>query len=375
LTFLFHGGWGLVNFLAGVYVAQERQRELADRVLSGTRGWTAPADEWRTKVQRWVDAGIVSSSQGEDILGVEEFESPSHASHDTAIRPVLTPFVEFVSYFAVVVVGLGSALFLGHYWSRIGAAGRVSVSLMVTIVGLLGGYVVAQIGDVRSRRVSGFLRLVGTAGAAMAAAVIVGPEAQNHRGLTMLCVGIVALVLSAVLWRNLDRSLQFLSTILGLVITLGAVESVAHLHATSTEVALLVWFLAIAVGLMSLQMLRPALTALLVAEVGSFVGALALSFPNHLAGVLLGLVSALCAAGVGFALERPPIIVIGAVGFFMFDFRIFSIYLRSTDAALGAFVLGLALVFIALCRAMMIERRERSPLMEVHVDAEWYEPW
>jgi hypothetical protein len=327
-------------------------------------------------VQRWVDAGIVSSTQGEEILAMEMSESGSHAPRAMTNRPVLSPVVEAVSY--VGVIGLSSALFLGHYWGRLDVAGHVSVAFMVTVAALLGGSVVAQIGDAGARRLSGFLRLVGTAGAAMATAVTVGPVAQSRHGLTLLCVGLVVLVLSGSLWRNLDRSLQFLSTILGLVLTLSAVGTVAHLHATSTEVAMLVWLLAIAMGLMSLQMLRPAPTALLVAELTSCVGALALSFPNHLAGVLLGLVTTLCAVGVGFVLERPPIIVIGALGFFTFDFRIFSVYLRSTEASLGAFVLGLVLVCIALWRAShttTIERRVTNPHLEVHADAQWYEPW
>jgi hypothetical protein len=297
---------------------------------------------------------------------------------DRTSRSTLSPVVELASYFGVVVVGLSTVLFLGHYWSGLGDAGHVSVALMVTVAGLLGGFVVAQIGDAGARRLGGFLRLVGTAGAAMTTAVVVGHAGVTHHGLTLLCVGVVVLALSAALWRNLDRSLQFLSTLLGAVLTLSALGTVAHLHATPTEVALLVWLLAIALGLMSLQMLRPAPTALLVAELGSFLGAFALSFPNHLGGVLLGLLSTLVAVAVGWALERPPIMVIGAVGFFMFDFRIFSIYLRSTNAALGAFILGLVLVFVALSRAWhatTIERRADTPRVEVHADAEWYEPW
>jgi hypothetical protein len=153
---------------------------------------------------------------------------------------------------------------------------------------------------------------------------------------------------------------------------------VAHLHATSTEVALFVWFFAFALGLMSLQMLRPAPTALVVAELVSFVGAIALSFPNHLGGVSLGIFSTLCAIGIGFALDRPAIIVIGVLGFFMIDFRVFAIYVRTTNAVLGAFVLGLVLVFVALWRARRatsVEGREVNTTMEVHADAEWHEAW
>ena len=134
----------------------------------------------------------------------------------------------------------------------------------------------------------------------------------------------------------------------------------AKLHPTSSEVALFVWFAAIAVGLMSLQMLRPARTGIVVAEVGSFVGAFALSFPHHLGGVLLGVFSALCAVAIGFVLERPPIIVLGAIGFFMFDFRLFVVYLHSASTALGAFILGLALIVVALLWTRHAARQESA---------------
>jgi hypothetical protein len=358
-------------------VAQERRPGITDQIRRRARRLVEPADQWRTKVQGWVDAGIVSSAQGDQILATEVAESDfrTGAARADTTRPSLSSTVEVVSYVGIVVVGLSSVLFLGPYWIGVGIAGHLSVAIMVMVAGLSGGFVVAQIGDAGSRRLGGFLRLIGTAGAAMTTAVAVGPSAASHRGLALLYVGVAVLALSAVLWRNLDRPLQFLSTLIGLALTLSSLGTVARLHPTSTEVSLLVWFLAMAVGLMSLQMLRPAPTALVVAELGSFVGAFALSFPNHLGGVLLGLTSTLIAVAIGFILERPPIVVLGALGFFMFDFRVFSIYLRSTSAALGAFVLGLVLVFVALWRASTAERREPTPQIEVHANAEWFEPW
>ncbi len=351
---------------------------MTEQVRRVTRRWSEPADQWRTKVQHWVDAGIVSSAQGDEILALESAGTQARANQSgvDAGRATLSPAAESLSYLGVVIVGLAAVLFLGHYWDTIGLAGHLIGALSVTVAGLASGLVVAQIGDAGARRLSGFLRLVGTAGAAGATAVAVGPSAKAHHGLLLLCVGLVVAALSAVLWRNRDRSLQFLSMLLGVTMTLAGVGTVAHLHATSTEVALLEWFFAVAIGLMSLQMIRPAPTALVVGELGSFLGAFALSFPNHLGGVLLGLLSAVCAVVIGFALERPSIIVLGAVGFFMFDFRTFAIYLRSMDAALGAFVLGLLLVLVALVRAWYASTRgDADSPMEMPAEAEWYEPW
>jgi len=342
---------------------------LANQLRRGARRWSEPADQWRDKARHWVDAGVVSSAGGNRVVALESSESTAspHELRSQPDKPTLSPIVELMAYVGVVVVGLGSVLFVAPHWSGLGLAGHVSVALMFTVASLAGGLVVAQFGDAGARRLSGFLRLLGTAGAAMTTAAAVGPADVGHRGLALLCVGAVVLTLSAALWRNLDRPLQFLTTLLGVAITLGAVGILAHLHATSTEVALLVWFFAMAVGLMSLQMLRPASTALVTGELVSFVGAIALSFPNHLGGVLLGIISTLGAIGIGFALDRPQVMVIGALGFFMFDIRVFAIFVHTTNAALGAFVLGLVLVLVALWRALhakTVENRDADITME-----------
>lgn len=350
---------------------------MSDDLKRGARRWAEPADQWRTKVQRWVDAGIVSTEQGEEILALESVEGTSSSTAHDSSRLALSRVVEAASYLGIVVVSFASLLFLGNYWNRLGVAGHTCAAVLFAVAGLFGGVVVDQYGDAGARRLSGFLQLIGTAGAAMMTAVIIGPAAVGHHGLTLLCVGVVVLALSAALWRNRDRPLQFLSTLLGVALTLGAIDTVARLHPTPSEAALFAWFSAIALGLMSLQMLRPARTGIVVAEIGSFVGAFALSFPNHLGGVLLGVVSALCAVGIGFVLERPPIIVIGALGFFMFDFRTFAVYLHSASTALGAFILGLALVVVALLwtrHAARQESREVETRSDLSVTVEWYEP-
>jgi hypothetical protein len=169
----------------------------------------------------------------------------------------------------------------------------------------------------------------------------------------------VLLLTSVLLWRNQNRPLQFLSAVTGLVLTLSGVATLGRVHATPTQLALLVWLCAFAIGVASLQVIRPAATALVVAEVGCCVGALSLSFPHHFGGVVLGLVTAVLAVALGFILERPLVIVIGALGFFMFDIRAFSIYLKSPNAALGAGVLGLLIVLVGLWHAAHTVVRER----------------
>jgi hypothetical protein len=365
---------------AEVAVAIHRERGANER-LRPTIRWSEPADEWRRKVQQWVDAGIVTSNQAQEILKIEDRDIPRSGVdiNRAGVARGLSPLAELASYLGVLLVAACTTMFVGHFWSQLGTAGHLSIGLVIGVVGLCAGVVVRQIGDVGALRLGSFLWLLGTGGLAIATAAVIDRIGHHDAGLSLLTVGLAVLLVSVALWRNQDRPLQFLSAMIGLTLTVCGVGVLGHLHATSSEIALVVWFSAMAIGLMSLQMLRPALTGLVVAEFGSLIGAFALSFPNHLAGAALGLVSSIAAVVVGLALERPPIIVVGAVGFFMFDIRVFTLYLRSEGMALAAFVIGLSVVIVALWRAVhgngIAVRSDATPSDGAASDGEWHEPW
>jgi hypothetical protein len=147
--------------------------------------------------------------------------------------------------------------------------------------------------------------------------------------------------------------------VVGFVLAMSGLATTAGVTMSSTQLALVLWLCSFAVGLGSLQLLRPAITALVVGFLGCGVAALSLSFSHHLMGVVLGVVTALGVALLGVVLARPLVIVLGGLGFFMFDIRAFSLYLRSSDAAVGAGLLGLLIVSVALWHATQTFARER----------------
>ena len=108
---------------------------MSDDLKRGARRWAEPAEQWRSKVQGWVDAGIVSSEQGEEILALESLEGASRTTHDSS-RPALSRVVEGASYLGIVVVGFGSVLFLGNSWTRLGVAGHTCAALLFSLAGL-----------------------------------------------------------------------------------------------------------------------------------------------------------------------------------------------------------------------------------------------
>jgi hypothetical protein len=339
-----------------------RRRRLIDR-------WTTPAEQWRVNVQRWVDAGIVTQVQGDEILSMQRSEAPV----DPSPPDVLSRSQEFLSYCVLLVIAMSAILFLNHYWASIGRSGHLSVALLVATDALIVGSTIVALGGGGARRLGGLLWLIATVGVATSASDVMGPGAQQHPGLRLLVVGLTVLLTSVLLWRNQNRPLQFLSAVTGFILTLSGIATMGRVHATPTQLALFIWLCALAIGLASLQMIRPALTALVVAEVGCCVGALSLSFPHHLGGVVLGIVTTVLAVALGVVLERPLVIVTGALGFFMFDIRAFSIYLKSSNAALGAGVLGLIIVCVGLWHAahtVVRERRGARSCVQTTVDNE-----
>ena len=66
---------------------------------------------------------------------------------------------------------------------------------------------------------------------------------------------------------------------------------------------------------------------------------------------MLGLATTGASVAIGLALKRPPIIALGVIGFFVFDIRVFFLYVRGAGAALAAFILGLCLVAFAVWHA------------------------
>ncbi len=321
----------------------------------------------------------MTPSQAREIVTIEDRDV---ARSVTGARPVdratLTPLVEWAYYLGLLVVVVGTAVIAEHNWRPLGPTGHVGLGLTIGAVALSAGVIVRHADDVRTQRLGNVLWLFATGGVAIATGSLTQRLGHHNGGLSLFSVGLAVLLMNVVLWRNQERPLQFLSAIIGLALTVSGFGIVGHLRATPSEVALLVWCSAVAIGLMSLQMLRPALTGLVVAEVGSLVGAVALSFPNHLAGVALGVASTSAAVAVGLALERAVIIVVGAVGFFMFDIRVFTLYVRSEGIVIAAFVTGLAVVLVALWRAARVDalvRRTDTPVATVSVMAECNDSW
>jgi hypothetical protein len=311
-------------------------------------------------VRRWVNAGVVSAQQGEDILRFERAGAASTRPAGTAAVRRLSPVAELVSYLGVVLVLVSGGLSVSRLWHGLGFGGRVAVGVMVAGLGFVGGRAIARVGDPSTTRLGWFLWLCGTGGVAMSTAVLVDRWSGHRSGWTVFVTGLVVLALSVGLWRNLERPLQFLSSVAGLCVSVAGLGVLANWNPSPMTVGGLVWIAAAGLALLAMKVVHPSMIALVVAQGGVFVGAMAMTSSSRGLGVALGLLSGAGGVALGLRTRRAPVTALGVVSFFVFTVRLLSIYLRGPGATLGAFVLGVALVGAVLWRATRANTADRD---------------
>ena len=306
----------------------------------------------RNEAQRWVAVGIVSPEQADAIVRLEAGDgggAPAPEWHVPAPRDRLPLIAELISYLGIILVSASGALIIRRFWADLHVGGRLAVGVGVAAVGLVGGAVVSRLGDPGARRLGSFLWLCGTAGVGLVAGVAADTAGNHDQHTTVLCAGLAVLGVSVALWRNLDRPLQFLSTLVGAVMVTVGLGLVMHVSLTALEAGVIVWCAAVVLALLGWRrVLHPGPTVLIVGELGTLWGAVTIANSYTAFGLSLGASSAAAGVGLGLTLKRLPLVVVGILGFLGFLGGILGRYLHGPTAALGVFVVGIVLVFLAI---------------------------
>jgi hypothetical protein len=162
-------------------------------------------DHLADQVRRWINAGVVSAQQGEDILRFERAGagagSPAPVEEPAAVRR-LSPVAELLSYLGIVLVLVSGGLSVSRLWHGLGFSGRVAVGAIVAGLGFSGGQTILRMGDPPTTRLGWFLWLCGIGGVAMSTAVLVDRWCGHRSGWTVFVTGLVVLALSVGLWRS-----------------------------------------------------------------------------------------------------------------------------------------------------------------------------
>lgn len=330
-----------------------------------------PLDGLRSRVHRWQEAGILTREQGEQIL---KFEGTPVSGVTLGGVPApatrrLSLVAELVSYLGVVLVLASGGVFVSRLWHGLGLWGRIGVGIVAALVGFIGGRIVSRWNEEGTTRLAWFFWLLGTGGVAMSTAVAMDRIGGHRVSWTLLVTGLVVLGVSVSLWRNLERPLQFLSSVVGFALIVAGIVQFTHREPSAFVIGSFIWVAGVALGLSALKYVRPALLALLVAQGALFMGGMAMiASQGRLVGFMLGLLGAVAGVALGLTKRETPIVTAGIISFFVFVIRVLSYYLRGPGTILVAFVMGVALVGVVIWRATTSRSRPENG----HVRAGWH---
>ena len=302
-------------------------------------------------LQRWVEAGLVSQEQAAEINGFERTGPSGEGAEATssAGKGRFSVLSEAVSYLGILLVLVSGALVVGRFWDDLHSYGRLGVGLLVTMAGFGAATLMDRLDVAGARRVASFLRLCGTGGVALTAAVCAVALGSHDAGINALAAGGSVVVVSGLQWRNGDRVLPFLASIAGLVAAVVGLRDVLHLGLTPTEAGLVVWAVCLTLGVLSaFNFVHPALPALVVFEIGAIGAVLPVVGQHHAAGVAIGLATAAIGLVAGLYLKHNSMVIVGVIGSLIFLGWALSLYVRGIGTALGVLAAGLLLVALAI---------------------------
>lgn len=301
--------------------------------------------------REWVDHGLISDAQAGAIRHFEHLDQVEEP-------PRLTVVAEVASYLGSVIAFAGGAAIVGPNWERIGLLGQLAVGAAIAVIGFVAGTWLVHEAEPGTVRLGTFLWTIGTGGVALAAGAFVNAIDPRDDGWFGVMIGVPVLAVGLVLWRNLERPLQLVTSVVGLAITAAGLGGLIDVPVRISSPV--VWGGSLLVGVLAATgRVRPRTVALAAAAVGLLVASFMLGEDSER---LAAIVAVATAAGiVAYALlDRSWVLVaIGLAGFFLAMTMAMQTVLPGMGARLLAVLVGLAVVGAVAVRAQRSARRDR----------------
>jgi len=293
-------------------------------------------------VGSWREAGIITQQQAERI---EDFELHGEVPG----QPRLSLVTEVAAYVGSVLAVMGGAAVVGSSWESFSFAARLAVGVAVMVVGFWTGTWLARFEEAGMQRLGRFLWAIGTGGVALSAFTIMSEIDPDEEAVAAIGVGVAALVVSAVLWRNLDRPLQLLTAAIGFSVTLGGLSALVDSPMWIGSVVLLVLGSGLAAGA-ALHRIEPRMIAIAIGSIAAYVGAFMLSETNERLGSVTALAVAIVVVAFALSEQMIPILVLGVIGSLIATQALLATTITGAASALIVAALGLIIVVAAIAR-------------------------
>jgi hypothetical protein len=298
---------------------------------------------------KWVDAGLISPGQATELKAFERAADEGRPAD--AGRPArLGPIAEAAAYVGVVLSLVGGVIGLAPHWDDLSLAVALVIPVSVAIAGFVTGGWLTRIGEAGADRLGSFLQLLGTAGVALASAVLVNELDPADGNWIALAAAVPTMVIGIALWRNLDRPLQFLTGVAG---SCGVVVSVTALLGLATwSTGIVLWLLAVAGWIATVRWaVRPLVLARCAAGGLAVVGALMLAELNERVGSIAAMATATSLVYLALRDKMTAVLIVGVAGSVLAMQMLLRTTFRGAGAAAALAVAGLVTVVAIVWRA------------------------
>lgn len=314
---------------------------------------TEPAGDLPRRVDRWVDAGVISREQAEAILAMEGPEAPPERG-----VPLVT---EALGYLGAALALAAGAVALGRYWEELPTGTLLGISGAGAALLWLGGWLVRSARDPAIERLGSVLWALSVAGVGWFLQILADQGFDLTPNQTWLTVGAGTSVYGGVLYVVRRRSLQQVVLFAGLVTLAGNLgwqigRALDVPGGSEHGLATALWLLGIAWVLLAWRgVVRPPNTAYALGAVVSLYAPI-LWGPEALfdLAVIVGLVTAAALLGASVAVHRTVLLGLGAVGVFGYLVGVIERYFGDTlGTPLVLLVAGVALLGTAVLTARL----------------------
>ena len=299
----------------------------------------------------WVEAGLISDDQARSIRRFEAAaDTREGGGAPSTPAGALTMVAEVAGYLSGVVAVLGGIAIVGPRWSGLTFAARLSIALVIAVIGFVVGGRCSRSDDRAAARLGGFVWVIAAGGLALAAGVLADRLDVEDDRWVAVSIGTIVAVAGVGLWRNLDRPLQLATTAVGVIVAAGALGDVAGVP--PWVAALVAWVAGASLGgAVALGGVHPRTTGFVVAAAVMVIGAFQLAAQFERASAVLAVSTAALIVTIALVERSLPLLGVGLVSFVAAVSLLFSTVVEGTLGRSIAVVVGLIALSVVGARA------------------------